>query len=228
MKSTSADSAKLFLLDMANALRPNVDYTLGPRRPRKQCTIKLVQKLDLLKVLQNPLYKCFANLLSHPNLDVTPGDEESVYIDSLLNALFETGVFYYLLVYLNTQGYPYRIHDFRAKFRQKWFKEQRYGNNHFYCLFSHVFVGYVGTNTLHGFHNWVSLLLLQYRNQIWYKPSSANALCNPEEPGINVLKIYKLNRNGIVKACTTMMEGVSLVLELALFTMAMFSNKASN
>ncbi|XP_051144605.1 uncharacterized protein LOC127260741 isoform X3 [Andrographis paniculata] len=231
---------KLWELDL-NRLVPGKDYEIDCGDGKK-----VYQKEDMAEgslfawlsddILRRPTYSRFCSLLDNYNPHegykevVTPEErqEQAAFIEEISR----TAPIKYLYKYLLAKGKaPENYQDFKRILTSLWFDLYgRGGTSSCSSAFEHVFVGEIksGQPEVSGFHNWIQFYLEESKGNVDYQGYIFPRRRGDTPDSETQLLTIQFEWNGILKAVSSTLIGVSPEFEIALYTLCFYLGEEDN
>lgn len=232
---------KLWELD-SNRLVPGKDYEIVCGEGKK-----VYQNDDMAQgslfdwlsedIFRKPTYSRFCSLLDNYNpvvgskeqVSAQEKQEEAAFIEEISR----TGPIQYLHKYLTCKGIVSENNqEFRRMLSDLWFGLYgRGGSSSSSSAFEHVFVGEIktqGEDQVTGFHNWLQFYLEESKGRVDYQGYIFPRRRGETPDSETQLLTIQFAWNGVLKAVSSTLVGVSPEFEIALYTLCFFAGGEEN
>ncbi|KAI3958276.1 hypothetical protein MKW92_021099 [Papaver armeniacum] len=232
---------KLWELD-SNRLVPGKDYEIVCGEGKK-----VYQNDDMAQgslfdwlsedVFRKPTYSRFCSLLDNYNpvvgskeqVSAQEKQEEAAFIEEISR----TGPIQYLHKYLTCKGIVSDDNqEFKRMLSDLWFGLYgRGGSSSSSSAFEHVFVGEIktqGEDQVTGFHNWLQFYLEESKGRVDYQGYIFPRRRGETPDSETQLLTIQFAWNGVLKAVSSTLVGVSPEFEIALYTLCFFTGGEEN
>ncbi|XP_039046844.1 poly(U)-specific endoribonuclease-B-like, partial [Hibiscus syriacus] len=232
---------RLWQLDL-NRLEPGKDYQIDCGGGKK-----VHQKGDMAEdslfyslsedIFRRPTFSRFCALLDNYNPNV--GCKEVVTTEEIqeqtafIEEISRTAPIKYLYRYLSLKGIvSENYQDFKRMLTKLWFDLYgRGGASDSSSAFEHVFVGEIkqcGGEEVTGFHNWLQFYLEEAEGRVDYQGYILPRRRGEAPDSETQLLSIQFQWNGVLKAVSTILIGVSPEFEIALYTLCFFGGEKDN
>ncbi|XP_039046790.1 poly(U)-specific endoribonuclease-B-like isoform X2 [Hibiscus syriacus] len=232
---------RLWQLDL-NRLEPEKDYQIDCGEEKK-----VHQKGDMAEdslfyslsedIFRRPTFSRFCALLDNYNPNV--GCKEVVTIEEIqeqtafIEEISRTAPIKYLYMYLSFKGIvSENYQDFKRMLTKLWFDLYgRGGTSGSSSAFEHVFVGEIkqcGGEEVTGFHNWLQFYQEEAKGRVDYQGYILPRRRGETPDSETQLLTIQFQWNGVLKAVSTTLIGVSPEFEIALYTLCFFGGEKDN
>ncbi|MCL7035011.1 hypothetical protein MKW94_027943 [Papaver nudicaule] len=232
---------KLWELD-SNRLVPGKDYEIACGEGKKVYQNEDMAQGSLFEwlsedVFRKPTYSRFCSLLDNYNPVV--GSKEQVTTQekqeqaAFIEQISRTGPIQYLHKYLTCKGIVSESNDeFKRMLTDLWFGLYgRGGSSSSSSAFEHVFVGEIktqGEDQVTGFHNWLQFYLEEAKGRVDYQGYIFPRRRGETPDSETQLLTIQFAWNGVLKAVSSTLVGVSPEFEIALYTLCFFTGGEDN
>uniref|UniRef100_A0A803PN21 EndoU domain-containing protein n=1 Tax=Cannabis sativa TaxID=3483 RepID=A0A803PN21_CANSA len=232
---------KLWELDL-NRLVPCKDYEIDCGEGKK-----VHQREDMAggslfnwlseDVFRKPTFSRFCSLLDNynPNAGIKEvvTSEERQEQAAFIEEISRTAPIRYLHKYLSSKGIVSRnLQEFKQLMTSLWFDLYgRCGTSGSSSAFEHVFVGEVkqrGEHEISGFHNWLQFYLEEAKGRVDYQGYIFPRRRGETPDSETQLLTIQFEWNGILKAVSSTLVGVSPEFEIALYSLCFFVGGEDN
>ncbi|KAK8538197.1 hypothetical protein V6N13_096021 [Hibiscus sabdariffa] len=232
---------RLWQLDL-NRLEPGKDYQIDCGEGKK-----VYQKEDMAEeslfhslsedIFRKPTFSRFCALLDnynpHAGCKEVVTAEEKQEQSAFIEEISRTAPIKYLHRYLSLKGIvSENYQDFKRILTKLWFDLYgRGGTSGSSSAFEHVFVGEIkerGEEEVTGFHNWLQFYLEEAKGRVDYQGYILPRRRGETPDSETQLLTIQFEWNGVLKAVSSTLVGVSPEFELALYTLCFFVGGEDN
>ncbi|KAK8658252.1 hypothetical protein V6N13_036462 [Hibiscus sabdariffa] len=232
---------RLWQLDL-NRLEPGKDYQIDCGEGKK-----VYQKEDMAEeslfyslsedIFRKPTFSRFCALLDNYNPNAGCKEvvtaEEKQEQSAFIEEISRTAPIKYLHRYLSLKGIvSENYQDFKRMLTKLWFDLYgRGGTSGSSSAFEHVFVGEIkqrGEEEVTGFHNWLQFYLEEAKGRVDYQGYILPRRRGETPDSETQLLTIQFEWNGVLKAVSSTLVGVSPEFELALYTLCLFVGGEDN
>ncbi|XP_038996257.1 poly(U)-specific endoribonuclease-B-like isoform X2 [Hibiscus syriacus] len=232
---------RLWQLDL-NRLEPGKDFQLdcgeGKRVHQKEDMAEESLFYSLSEdIFRKPTFSRFCALLDNYNPNAGCKEvvttEEKQEQSAFIEEISRTAPIKYLHRYLSLKGIvSENYQDFKRMLTKLWFDLYgRGGTSGSSSAFEHVFVGEIkqrGEEEVTGFHNWLQFYLEEAKGRVDYQGYILPRRRGETPDSETQLLTIQFEWNGVRKAVSSTMVGVSPEFELALYTLCFFVGGEDN
>ncbi|BFG31192.1 hypothetical protein CerSpe_174660 [Prunus speciosa] len=241
LSDLSQACSKIWELDL-NRLVPGKDYEIDCGGGKK-----VYQKEDLAEgslftwlsedIFRRPTFSRFCSLLDNYNpnegcKEVITSEEKQEQA-AFIEEISRTAPIKYLHKYLSRKGILSESYqDFKRTLTTLWFDLYgRGGTSASSSAFEHVFVGEIkqrGEEEVSGFHNWLQFYLEEAKGRVDYQGYIFPRRRGQTPDSETQLLTIQFEWNGVLKAVSSTLVGVSPEFEIALYTLCFFMGGEDN